>query len=299
MNWLTISFDWNQARAFLATAEAGSLSAAARALGQTQPTLSRQVAALEGDLGVTLFERVGRSLLLTQSGLDLLEHFRVMGDAAVQVSLVASGQSQAIEGPVTITASDVISTYWLPRVIKRLRGMAPGLEVEVIASNDIRDLRRREADIALRHLRPDQPELIARLVRETSAHLYASTAYLEEYGRPAQAADLANAEFIGFAPVDRLILTLNGLGLSLTKRNFKLIADSGPVVRELVRQGLGIAAMSSEFAAAVPHLERVLPELSIPVPFWLVTHRELLTSRRIRLVFDVLAEELGTGRPLA
>lgn len=299
MSWLTISFDWNQARAFLATAEAGSLSAAARALGQTQPTLSRQVAALEGDLGVTLFERVGRSLSLTQSGLDLLEHFRVMGDAAVQVSLVASGQSQAIEGPVTITASDVISTYWLPRVIKRLRGMAPGLEVEVVASNDIRDLRRREADIALRHLRPDQPELIARLVRETSAHLYASTAYLEQNGRPAHAADLANAEFIGFAPVDRLILTLNGLGLSLTKHNFKTITDSGPMVRELVKQGLGIAVMSREFADAVPDLERVLPELSIPVPFWLVTHRELLTSRRIRLVFDVLAEELGTGRPLA
>ena len=107
MNWQSMSFDWNQARAFLATAEEGSLSAAARAIGQTQPTLSRQVAALEQDLGVTLFERIGRSLSLTQSGLELLDHFRAMGDAANRISLTASGQSQAIEGRVSITATDV------------------------------------------------------------------------------------------------------------------------------------------------------------------------------------------------
>ena len=105
MKWDPVLFDWNQARAFLATAEEGSLSAAARALRQTQPTLSRQVTALEQDLGVTLFERVGRSLELTQAGIELLDHFRAMGDAARRISLTASGQSQAIEGHVRITAT--------------------------------------------------------------------------------------------------------------------------------------------------------------------------------------------------
>jgi len=100
MNWQSVSFDWNQARAFLVTAEQGSLSAAARALGLTQPTLGRQVAALEEKLGVTLFERGRRSLFLTQSGLELLDHVRMMGDAAGRISLTASGQSQAIEGLV-------------------------------------------------------------------------------------------------------------------------------------------------------------------------------------------------------
>ncbi len=305
MNWQSISFDWNQARAFLATVEAGSLSAAARALRVTQPTLSRQVAALEADLGVTLFERVGRSLSLSPSGIQLLEHFRGMGEAAAQISLAASGQAQAIEGLVTITASDAVSAYWLPAVLKRLRAMEPGIEVEVLASNDVRDLRQREADIAIRHVRPDQPELIARLVRETSAHLYASTAYLDEHGRPDCAADLSDAAFIGFAPVERLLQGLTAMGLPLTRRNFPIVTDNSAVVLETVKQGLGIAIMPKEFAAIVPGIECVLPEFRFPLPFWLVTHRELLTSRRIRVVFDLLAESLssssgpaGAGYPL-
>ena len=138
MNWQSISFDWNQARAFLATAEEGSLSAAARALGQTQPTLGRQVSALEEDLGVTLFERAGRSLSLTQSGLELLDYFRAMGDAAGRISLAASGRSQAIEGHVSITATNVMATYHLPAVLKQLREIAPGIEIDVVASNDHR-----------------------------------------------------------------------------------------------------------------------------------------------------------------
>ena len=206
MNWQSVSFDWNQARAFLATAEEGSLSAAARALGLTQPTLGRQVASLEDQLGVTLFERVGRSLSLTQSGLELLDHVRTMGDAASRISLAASGQSQRIEGHVCITATDAVSVYLLPDALKRLRDAAPGIEVEVVASNEVQDLRRREADIAIRHGRPQHPDLIAKLVRETSLRLYASSEYLDRYGRPASAGELSEAAFIGFdlliGPID-------------------------------------------------------------------------------------------------
>ena len=212
MGWQSISFDWNQARAFLVTAEEGSFSAAARALGLTQPTLGRQVAALEGHLGVTLFERVGRSLSITKSGLELLDHVREMGDAAGRISLTASGQSQRIEGQVYITATDVVSIYLLPDALKQLRKKAPGIEVEVVASNDVRDLQRREADIAIRHARPEQPDLIAKLVRETSIHLYASTEYLKQYGRPGSASDLSEAVFIGFDQSDRLPTRLNDLG---------------------------------------------------------------------------------------
>ena len=291
MNWESVSFDWNRARAFLATAEEGSLSAAARALAQTQPTLSRQVAALEEELGVSLFERVGRSLSLTQSGLELLDHFRAMGDAANRVSLAASGQSQAIEGQVSITATHVMATYFLPAMLKQLREVAPGIEVEIVASNEVRDLMRREADIAIRHVRPEQPDLIAKLVRETSAHFYASTDYLDKHGRPATVGDMSDAEFIGFEHTESMIPFLNALGLSLTRRNFKLATNSGTAIIELVKQGLGITVLVRDVAALIPGLEQVMPELApIPVPIWLVTHRELNTSRRIRLVFDLLAE---------
>ncbi len=296
MEWQSVAFDWNQVRAFLVTAEEGSFSAAARALGLTQPTLGRQVAALEDYLGVTLFERLGRSLSLTQSGLELLDHVRAMGDAASRISLTASGQSQRIEGQVRITATDVMSMHLLPGALKRLRETAPGIEVEVIASNDVRDLLRREADIAIRHVRPEQPDLIAKLVRETSIHLYASTEYLDQYGRPGSPSDLSEAVFIGFDQSDRLLTRLNELGLTLTKDNFKLISESGAVAWEMVKQGLGIGVMAKEIAERTPGVECVLPDLDpIPVPIWLVTHRELHTSRRIRLVFDLLAESLSRG----
>ncbi|MCJ7598755.1 MAG: LysR family transcriptional regulator, partial [Methyloceanibacter sp.] len=146
MNWRSVAFDWNQARAFLATVEEGSLSAAARALGMTQPTLGRQVAALEQELGVVLFERVGRGLTLTPNGLELVDHVRAMRDAASQVSLTASGQSQTIEGSVCISASEAVAAYQLPPILAKLRDIAPGIEVEVVASTAVSDLRRREAD---------------------------------------------------------------------------------------------------------------------------------------------------------
>lgn len=154
--------DWNHLRAFLATVESGSLSAAARSLGLTQPTLGRQVAALEQELGVLLFERLGRSLVPTLAGRELFESARSMGEAASRLSIIASGQSQSIEGLVRITASDIVAAHILPPILKRLNEVAPGIVVDVVADNDVRDLMRREADIAIRHVRPEQPDLIAR-----------------------------------------------------------------------------------------------------------------------------------------
>ncbi|MEQ8922224.1 MAG: LysR family transcriptional regulator, partial [Roseovarius sp.] len=190
MNWQSIAFDWNQVRAFWATAEEGSFSAAARALGQTQPTLGRQVAGLEEALGVTLFERAGRSLMLTKAGLDLLEHTRAMGAAAERMALTASGAAQEVAGQVRITASDVMCAHMLPPVVARIRQAAPGVEIDLVAANDIRDLQRREADIAIRHVRPEQPDLTARLVQEATVRPYAATVYLEARGRPETAADM-------------------------------------------------------------------------------------------------------------
>lgn len=294
MNWQTVSFDWNQARAFLATAEEGSLSAGARALGLTQPTLSRQVAALEDNLKVLLFERIGKSLELTQSGLELLEHFRAMGAAANNISLTASGQSQAIEGRVTITATDLMAAFYLPPVLKTIQEKAPLIEIELVISNDIRDLTRREADIAIRHVRPEQPSLIAKRIGERVAHLFASSAYLDRIGRPKTRQDYSNAAFIGIGDVDRALEGYKACGLDLSPANFKLMVNSGTVAWELVKQGLGISMMPREYYALVDGVEMVLPEWEgISYPVWLVTHRELNSSRRIRMVFDLLAEALG------
>ncbi|TMV03791.1 LysR family transcriptional regulator [Ruegeria sediminis] len=286
-------FDWNHIRAFLATAETGSLSAAARRLRQTQPTLSRQVAALEADLGVMLFERVGRSLELTQAGLELLEHTRAMGRAANRISLTASGQAQSIEGEVRITASDIMSAYVLPDVLRTIREHAPLLRIDVVAANDIRDLMRREADIAIRHVRPDQPDLIARLVREARAHFYAASAYLDQKGRPKTKSDLAAHDFVSFGDPEQMMEFLAPMGIRLNRRNFRIGSQSGIVAWEYVRQGFGVSPMSEEVGQATPGVERLLPDMDpILFPVWLTTHRELHTSRRIRLVYDLLAEHL-------
>lgn len=296
MSNLPKTFDWNHVRAFLATAEQGSLSAAARSLGLTQPTLSRQVAALEQDLQVLLFERIGRALELTPAGLELLEHTQTMGAAANQIALTASGHSQSIEGEVRITASDVYSAYLLPPVLHQLRRIAPKLQIDVVAANDIRDLQRREADIAIRHVRPEQPELIARLIGQDSAHFYAAQSYLDTQGRPENFADLSTHDFVRFAESDRMIELLAPMGIHLTADNFPIGSQSGMVAWEYVIQGFGIAPMSDQVAAQTPSLERILPDMDpILFPLWLTTHRELHTSRRIRLVYDLLAEFLSKG----
>jgi DNA-binding transcriptional LysR family regulator len=287
------TFDWNHIRAFLTTAEEGSLSAAARKLNLTQPTLGRQVAALEEDLGIMLFERVGRSLELTVAGGELLEHVSAMREAADRVALVASGQNQDVEGRVAITASDVYSVHLLPPILKDLRAKAPKLVIEVVASDDVQDLMRREADIAIRHVRPEQPDLIARLVREAKGYFYASKEYLDLHGRPQSVDDLAKHDFVGSGDVPRMLEYLKPMGFPIDIDNFRTGSDSGLVAWELCRQGFGIAPMADDVAEATPGIERVLPELApIVFPIWLTTHRELHTSQRIRLVFDALAEHL-------
>jgi DNA-binding transcriptional LysR family regulator len=295
MNWQSVAFDWNHLRAFLASVETGSLSAAARALGTTQPTISRQIAALEKRLGVTLFERSGRSLRLTEAGRELLGDVRTMGEAASHLSMVATAQSQSTEGLVRITANDMYAAYILPAALKRLHNLAPRLTVEIIASNQINDLMRREADIAIRHVPPQQAELIAKRCPDTSANLYAASGYFGGNGRPRTARDLAGASFIGFTgSIDDMVRELNSRGVAVTAQNFKWSTASGIVGWEMLKQGLGLGLMMKEVAAVTPGVEVVLPEFDpIPVPTWLVTHRELHTSRRIRLVFDFLSEMLS------
>lgn len=296
MNWSAVDFDWNHARAFLVTALEGSLSAAARKLGQTQPTLSRQVAALEAHLGVTLFERVSKRLVLTETGRDLLEHVRAMGEAAGMLSLNASGRSQAIFGQVRISASEMVSAYLLPPIVESIREQYPEIEVDVVVSNQLSDLRRREADIAIRHVRPEQPELFARKVRDSSAHLYASKAWIRRHGRPRTPDDLCEAVFVGGDDRSRFIEVLARMGVGITPDQFRLTTESSVVGWEMIKRGLAVGGMLKEIADLTPGVEQLLPDTPpIPVPYWLCTHRELHTSRRIRLVFDLLAQELGTS----
>lgn len=259
-----------------------------------QPTLGRQVRALEDELGVILFERVGRGLTLTPSGLELVDHVRAMSEAASRVSLTASGQSQSIEGTVCVSATEVAAAYVLPPIVTRLRRAEPGIAIEIVASNSISDLLRREADIAVRSVRPTDPDLIARKLTDGVACLYAAPDYIERSGGLEGPADLSKAEFIGFEDNEAYMTGLATMGLAVTARNFAITTGSHLVHWELVKNAAGIGVMATHIGDAEPGVQRVAPWLE---PFryetWLVAHRELNTSRRVRLVFDWLVEALS------
>ena len=300
MDWRSVKFDWNRAKAFLVTAEEGSLSAAARALGMAQPTLGRQVDALEEELGVILFERVGRGFSLTPSGLELLDHVRAMGEAANRVSLTAAGQAQSIEGTIRIAASEIHAAVLLPPIVAKLRRAEPGLHVELVASTKASDLKRREADIAIRNFQPTEPDLIAKKIRDVPARLYATPSYLKRIGNPKLPYDLRQADFISIDRSGMFLNGLNALGLSLTERNFPVMTENYLVMWELVKHGLGIGILDGNIGDAEPLVRRALPDFEPFVfPIWLVAHRELNTSRRVRVVFDLLAEELALPSPAA
>lgn len=297
MEWKKSGFQWNYARAFLVVAEEGSFSAAARALGMAQPTLGRQVTALEEELGVALFERVGHNLVLTETGQDLVEHVRAMNEAATRFALTAAGQTQTIDGIVRIAASEVFAAYLLPQIIEELRLQHPGMQIELVVSNATSDLRRREADVAIRHFRPQGDDFVARLVKEKSvAHLYAAPSYLERIGNPRTQEELAaRGQVIAFDNLDRFKKGLQALGFPFGDESFAVRTDNHLVQWELAKRGVGMCMMMEEIGDREPLLVRALPDFTAGVAFptWITSHRELKTSRRMRVVFDLLAERLA------
>ena len=295
MNWDHSKFDWNHSRAFLVTAEEGTLSAAALALGLTQPTLSRQVAALEAELSVTLFERVGQRLILTHSGLELLEYAKMMGDAALQFSLRASGQSEQMQGKVVVSTGELDAIYRMPKIIAKLRHQEPGIEIEVVVTNEISDLKRREADIAIRSFQPTQGDLIARKLGEEEIWLYGTRAYLSGLDQNVDVSSLSNCQIIGFDQSHhRVSDVLNQSGWQVSKENFQIVTSFQPLQLALCKQELGLVFFPKDLAPQEPKLICAFKQFGpvFRLPIWLVSHQELRTNLRVRRVYDVLAEEL-------
>jgi len=294
MTWTSVNFDWNHIRAFLVTAEEGTLSAAAKELGLTQPTLSRQVSALEHELELTLFERVGQRLVLTDSGLQLLVHAREMGSSAMNFSLAATGQSQQIEGSVVISVSELTAAFIMPQIIAKLRREEPGIDLEVVVTNEASDLKRREADIAIRSFRPQQPDLIAKKLGEEVIWLYGTEQYLAQQAPITDYSQLSDVQIIGFNRDNELVEMLNKQGWQLNKSNFSLITSFQLLQLALCKEGQGLIFFPQKMAEKEPSLicafENMGPMMTLPI--WLVCHQELRTSLRVRRVFDFIAKEM-------
>jgi len=213
------------------------------------------------------------------------------GAAAAALGLSATGRSDAVEGVVSVSASDAVAAHLLPPLERQLREQEPGISIEGISSNALSDLLRREADIAVRDVKPEQPELI----REASAGFHASEDWIEAHGHPRSAEEAARRSFVGSDRSGRFLAYLRQHGLPLTEASLSCCADHSVAHWALVRQGRGIGAMMREIARDTPGVRRVLDDVPpVRLPIWLVTHRELRTSRRIRMVFDALARGLAS-----
>jgi DNA-binding transcriptional LysR family regulator len=294
MNWHSLNFDWNHIRAFLATAELGTLSAAASALNSTQPTLSRQVSALEAELKITLFERIGQRLVLTSSGLALLTHAREMGNNAQAFSLTASGRSQLLEGTVVISAGELTAIYILPKIIASIRKAEPGIKIEVVVTNAPSDLKRREADIAIRSFHPKQNDLIAKKVGDEVIWLYGSKEYLSTLPDVSSNDMLKNIQMIGFDQTSAVTDILNQKGWNLSQQNFPIITHFQLLQLELCKEGQGLIFYPEQMGDVEPKLARALEHMGpvMTLPVWLVSHQELRTSAKVRFVFDFLSNAL-------
>lgn len=292
--WRSLGFDWNQARAFYLTAEEGSLSAAAKALGTTQSTVGRQVSSLERELGVALFERSSNGLELTPNAIRLLDFVRNMGEAAQNFSLAASSDANTLGGHLCISATEAMATFTLPKLIAELVTNNPGLNIDLIASNDSSDLRRREADIAIRTYRPDQPDLIARKLGLQSYRLYAADCYIQRKKGDISLENSAQLQFIGFDKAHHVVKILNQQGMHISLDNFSVACNHHLANWELVKQGAGIGIMLQDIGDNETGVQQVLPSIELPTTeTWLVAHRDLRTNLRLRFVWDFLVERLG------
>ncbi|MEE9313200.1 MAG: LysR family transcriptional regulator [Rhizobiaceae bacterium] len=287
-------FDWSHINLFVAVADTGSLSAAARASGVSQPTIGRAIQALEDALEVPLFSRHAKGFELTEQGHELVIHARSMAKAAAGLSLAAAGRSDQLDGTVRITASQVVASYILPPILARLRREEPRIQVEVVATDVVENLLFREADIAIRMVRPVQEDLITRHVGDLEMGVYASHGYLAERPAPESIDDFVLHSIIGYDRSTMIIDQARALGVHLTRESFAYRCDDQVVYWQMVLAGLGIGFSPITVAKNDERVVRILHNLPVQsLPIWLTSHGALKTNRRVRFVYDFLGKALA------
>jgi len=288
------NLDWTLVQSFVAVAQEGSLSAAGRKLGQSQPTIGRHIKALERALGVGLFTRAPRGLIATQAGLEILDYAHVMQSAAAKLRLAAEGRADDLRGTVRITASVVVSHFILPEIIAEIRRSLPEIEIELIPSDTTENLIFREADIAIRMYRPTQLDVVTRHVVDQPVAIYGATSYLDRVGRPDNIDQALKLDFIGFDKSDLIIRFMGRVGISVTRDFFAVRCDDQAAYWQLVCAGCGLGAAQMIVGNAEPRVERILAEIELPkLPVWLAAPEALRTNPRIRAVWDLLADALA------
>lgn len=285
---------WELYRTFLGVLAEGSLSGAARALGITQPTAGRHIAALEKSLGVALFTRSQAGLLPTEAALALRAHAQDMHSAAAAFRRVAESQGDGVRGTVRVSASQIVAVEVLPTILAALREAHPDLKVELVATNRVQDLLRQEADIAVRMVAPKQDVLVARRVGHITLGLHAHPDYLARHGTPRSLAELGRHALVGFDTETPFIRGLRKELPAFGRSAFSLRSDSDLAQLALIRAGAGIGICQVPLARRAPGLTRILQrQVALKLETWVTMHEDLRNSPRCRATFDALVEGLG------
>lgn len=289
----TGDFNWTLIRSFLAALDRGSLMGAARTLATTQPTVGRHISELEAQLGVVLFERTGRGLVPTAHAHRLAEAARAMASAADQLARQASGAQKGARGSVRISASQPVTCVLLPPVLLQMRQAFPEIQIELVSSNAVSNLLQREADIALRMVRPDQATLLCKKVGQVALGTYAHRDYLRRRGTPRVPEDLLTHDLVGNDRNTDILRGFAAMGYPMQRERFAVRTDDLNAYQAAVDAGLGVGFLARYVARQNPDLVPLLPMLAIPpLPMWLAVHREIRSNPRIRQVWDFLAGAL-------
>jgi DNA-binding transcriptional LysR family regulator len=289
----TGDFNWALIPSFLAALDRGSLMAAARTLDTSQPTVGRHIGELEAQLGVVLFERTGRGLVPTAHAHRLAEAARSMSGAADQLARQASGAQLEARGTVRISASQPVTCVLLPPLLRQMRELHPDIQIELVSSNAVSNLLQREADIALRMVRPDQSSLVAKRVGRVTIGTFAHRDYLRRRGTPRVPTDLLVHDLVGNDRNTDILRGFAAMGFPLQREDFAVRTDDLNAYQAAVTSGLGVGFLARYAVRENPELVPLLPMLDIPpLPMWLAVHREIRSNPRIRRVWEFLATAL-------
>lgn len=287
------NLDWALIQSFLAVAETGSLSAAARQMNASQPTIGRHIKAMERHLNAELFVRRARGLELTLLGSEIVRAAQNIRTAVKQIELTAAGQQSAMAGTVRITSSVWMSTMHLPAMIAHIRRVEPQIDIELLPSDHSHNLLFREADIAVRLYRPQQPDLVARYLGELEFGAFASKAYMAEHGTPTSLEAFFQHHLVGYNQKREIIRGFGRAGYQVDREFFKTRCDDDLSYWALVQAGCGIGFGQRLTGSRDSNLQEIDLDLELPtLPVWLAAPEMMRRTPRIRRVWDHLADSL-------
>jgi DNA-binding transcriptional LysR family regulator len=290
--------DWDKLRIFHAVAKAGSFTRAGESLNLSQSAVSRQISALEENLGVPLFHRHARGLIMTEQGELLNRTARDVANRLNQTVAQMSDFSESPQGPLRITTTVAFGSVWLTTRLHKFLRQYPEVEVSLVFADSELDLAMREADLAIRMAPPSQPDLIRRRLLSMQYHVYAAPSYLEEYGAPKTVQDLKNHRIVAYGErPNRYTANLNWLleaSMDADANPSVLRVNSAYGIFRAVQSGLCLGGLPDYFAITSPDLVRILIDLPGPqYDIFFVYPEELRHSKRIGVFRDFLINEIN------